>query len=188
MVKAVVFTSVGALFLVRGLFRPVRAVVKNGEIRRCAGKNAFGICDPSLSIRADLGEQVYANASGKVLMVGEDYVHLMSRNEPVILMYQGIVPEVQVNQHVAPGQKLGKSHGNVNFSVTQMGPGGVKFIEPSAWLAARGYKVVLKPKDSNLWCSRGREVAIPSEVRKSCDMHTPEKAGFALLPVNIEMN
>lgn len=188
MVKTVVFTSVGALFLVRGLLRPVRAVVKSGEIRRCAGKNSFGICDTSMGIGTPAEERVYSNASGKVLMIGEDYVHVMSRDEPVILMYQGLNPDVKVNQHVGPGQSLGRSMGTLNFSVTQMGPGGATFIEPASWLAARGYKAVLKSKGNNLWCSHGREVTVPSAVKKNCDIRMPEKAGFALLPVSIEMN
>jgi hypothetical protein len=188
MIKGIVFTSFGALFLARGLLRPVRAVVKRGEVRRCAGRNAFDVCDTSMSIGTPTGEEVHSNTSGKVLMVGDDYIHVMSRDEPVILMYQGVIPIVRANQHVSPGQQLGRSSGTVNFSVTQMGPGGVTFIEPASWLVSRGYKAVLKPKANNLWCTKGREIVVPSSARQKCDFKSPEKSGFALLPVSIEMN
>ena len=189
MIKAVLFTSLGAACLVRGLLRPVRALVSHGEIRRCSGANSFGVCDPSIGVVTTAGEKVYSTLSGKVLTVGADYIHVMSRNEPVIVMYQGLTPSVAAGQYIGVGQRVGTSSGNLNFSVTQMGPGGVQLIPPSAWLAARGCKIVESGNSENaLWCAQGRHISVPASARQNCGLKKPEGASFALLPVSIEMN
>lgn len=188
-VKTVLFTTIGAACLVRGLFRPTRALAKKGSIKRCAGTNSFGVCDPTLAIHTTMDAPIFSTVAGKVLVVGSDYVHVMANNEPVILMYQGVVPKVRSGQFVGPGQELGKSQGNVNFGVTQMGPGGTFLIPPSAWLAARGYKVLSKNMgDKSLWCAQNRNISVPREARQHCEFKTPQGAGFALLPVTVELN
>ncbi len=189
MIKAVLFTSVGAALLIRGLLRPVRALARHGAVRRCSGANSFGVCDPSVGITTAAGEKIYSVLSGKVVTVGADYIHVLSRNEPVIVMYQGIEPSVQAGQHIGVGQRVGHSSGNVNFSVTQMGPGPVALIPPSAWLASRGCSVVEKNQgDKALWCAQGRHISVPTEARQQCGLRKPEGASFALLPVSIEMS
>jgi hypothetical protein len=123
--------------------------------------------------------------TGVVALVGSDYVHVLSRAEPVVLMYQGLVPSVKAGQRVSPGQALGTVQGELAFSVTKMGPDDVAFVEPASWLASRGCRPVFKG-DSDLWCGR-REVLVPKTARDKCEMVLPERAGFALFPVNYEM-
>lgn len=187
MIKAALLATAGVACLTRGLVRPTRALVRRGEVRRCAGTNSFGVCDTTMSIRTPLDETVYSATSGKVLVVGEDYVHVMSRQEPVILMYQGLNSSVGAGQSVRPGQSLGRSHGTISFSVTQMGPEGAQMVEPASWLVSRGQRPVLRGGTS-LWCSGRRNIAIPSSINQQCGLKTPDPSGFALLPVNIQIS
>lgn len=188
MVKAALLASVGAACLIRGLFRPIRALAKSGEIRRCAGTNAFGVCDPSMGIAVAAGASVYSALCGQVVAVGEDYLHVLAEDEPVIVMYQGVAPSVRLGQFLGSGQSVGTSLGDVNFSVTQMGPGGMSLIEPASWLAARGFKVLLNNTGPAHWCAQGRHISVPASARQKCDLRRPEGASFALLPVSVEMN
>lgn len=188
MFKTVLLFATGALCLIRGLHNPIRALVNKGTIRRCEGANSFGICDPSVEVVTTRGESVLATSSGRVVARGKDYVHVLVNNEPVILMYQGLAPSVVIGQFVSVGQELGGSEGTLNFSVTQMGPGTVRVVSPSAWLAARGCRVVASP-DGNVsaWCAQPRNIVIPRETQQQCNFNMPEKAGFALFPVSIEI-
>lgn len=189
MVGTVIWGSLAALTLFRGLFRPVRAVAKSGGVRRCAGDlNQFGVCDTSDLIEVPSGEAVFSTATAKVVSVGEDYVNLVVQNEPVVLMYQGIKPGVKEGQFVGTGQKIGTSSGKVFFSVTSYGQDGPEFLAPSAWLAVRGQKLVLKNTgDSAAYCAQGREIVVPNQAKKNCDLKLPSKAKFALLPVTVEL-
>ena len=190
MVGTVVWGGLGALALFRAVFRPTRAVAKEGAVRRCAGaSNQFGVCDPSDVIDVEAGESVFSTAPAEVVDAGDDYVNLVVQNEPVVLMYQGIVPTVEEGQHVGTGQKIGESTGRVFFSVTQFKPNGVaEFVAPSAWLAVRGQQLVrTNTGDEGAYCAQGREIVVPRDAKLNCDLRLPQKAGFALLPVTAEL-
>jgi hypothetical protein len=143
------------------------------------------VCDPSLSIVTTQGESVFSAARGVVVTVGKDYLHVVVQNEPVILLYQGIQPTAEVGETIAVGQRVGFSEGNVVFSVTQKAPEGFRLISPSGWLASRGFGVVVvNTGDKSLWCAQGRDIVVPRTV---CDLKAPDRAGFALLPVTVEV-
>lgn len=190
MVGTVVWGTLGLVFVARGFYRPHRAVVKTGAVLRCAGtNNQFGVCDPSDVIDTEPGEKVFSTGPAEVVSVGEDYVNLVVQNEPVVLMYQGIVPTVEEGQHVGTGQKIGTSAGRVFFSVTQYTPEGRgEFVPPSAWLAVRGQELVKdNTGDTGLYCAQGREIVVPTAAKTRCNLKSPRRAGFALLPVTVEM-
>lgn len=190
MVGAILWTAVGAAAIFRGFFRPHRAVVKDGAVRRCAGDlNNFGICDPSDVIDTEVGADVFSTGSGIVAEVGPYFVNIVVENDAVVLMYAGIEPTVEKGQNVGTGQKIGTSDGVVSFAVTQFKPGGVaEYVPPSAWLAARGQKLVVNNTGSeDPYCVGGREIIVPDQNQVNCDLHAPRKAGFALLPVSIEI-
>lgn len=189
MTGTVIWGSLAALTLFRGLFRPVRAVAKVGGVRRCAGEdNQFGVCDTSDMVEVPAGAAVFSTASAKVVSVGTDYVNLVVQNETVVLMYHGIEPTVKEGQHVGTGQKIGTSSGKVFFSVTGYGPNGTEFISPSAWLAVRGQQLVLKNTgDVTAYCAQGRNIVVPNAEKNNCNLNLPSKSGFALLPITVEL-
>lgn len=190
MVGTVVWGALGLACVARGFFRPHRAVVQSGSVLRCAGENnQFGVCDPSDVIETEPGEKVFSTGPAKVVSVGEDYVNLVVQNEPVVLMYQGIAPTVEEGQHVGTGQKIGTSSGRIFFSVTQYRPNGVsEFVPPSAWLAVRGQELVIdNTGDQSPYCVQGREIIVPADEKNNCNLRSPRRAGFALLPVTVEM-
>lgn len=187
-----VFMGLGALSLVRGLFRPHRAVLKSGAVARCGGPNQFLVCDPTDTTSTNVGTAAFATAPAKVVAVGERFVHLAVTNEPVFLMYEGIEPSVVEGQHVGRGQKIVTATGPVAFGVWQLAPGAngpvMQVVPAAAWLAARGMKHVTKntgPADK--WCEGGRVIHVPAAVKQACGFRQPDPAKFALLPVQIEM-
>lgn len=190
MVGAILWGAIGTACVVRGFFRPFRAVVRKGAIVRCAGaQNAYGTCDPVDTIETDVGEPVYSVGPAKVVEVGPYYVHLAIQNDAVVVMYEGLEPLVEVGQHVGTGQKIGESDGKVSIIVSQFKPNNVvEYVPPSAWLAVRGLKLVLENEGSDdLYCSGGREIVVPNEYKRNCDLKSPRKAKFALLPVTVEL-
>lgn len=187
-----VFVGLGALALVRGAFRPHRAILKEGTVSRCGGPNQFLVCDPTDAIGTPVSTPAYATAPAKVVAVGERFVHLAVTNEPVFLMYEGIEPSVVEGQHVGRGQKIGTATGPVAFGVWQLAPSDkgpkMQVVPAAAWLAARGMKHVIKntgPADK--WCEGGRVIRVPANVKQACGFRQPDPAKFALLPVQIEM-
>lgn len=189
MLKTALLCLAGTLCLVRGLHNSTRALVKRGQLRRCEGKNGFGVCDPSLEVITTAGESVFSVAPGKIVAVGRDFLHVLVRDEPVILMYQGVDTSLKrLGQSVSSGELLGKSTGTIYFSVTQMGPGGVSVVSPSAWLVSRGCSAVLKNEGNpSLWCAQGRTISIPQIDQRACNFQMPDRAGFSLLPVSVEL-
>lgn len=186
------FGATSALFLLRGLWNPHRAVVKEGGVASCPGPDD-GVCQDTLALQAAPGTPVYATGSGTVVMAGDRFVHIQVSNEPVVLHYFGVTPDVQVGQHVSRGRAIGvaRDDGPVEFGVTGLvpqsnGPELVSF-EPSSWLAARGYEPSVKKLTggSDMWCAGGRHVTVPKAVHQNCGLESPSKARFALLPVSI---
>lgn len=190
-----VLGALGVGALVKGFFRPHRAVAKKGTVARCSGPNQYGVCDPADALAVPAGDAIYATGAGKVVAVGDRFVHILVGNEPVILMYDGIEPDVIEDQYVGRGQTIGYSTGTVFFSVTELGPGRsgslpyvASNVAPSAWLAARGMKEVVKNTGAgNRWCEQGRNIAVPVDAGRACRLQKPDPAGFALLPVSVSV-
>jgi hypothetical protein len=196
LITPIVYTSAGILLLLRGLFRGNRAVVRKGGVSRCSGPSPFGSCDPSDAIEAAAGTNAYSVASGRVMAVGQDFIHILVGNEPVILMYAGIKPTVVEGQYVGRGQYVGvvDEGGMVHFSVTELvrdsGPLGyvARAVPPSGWLAARGARhAVTNTGAGTKWCEGGREIAVPDAAATSCNMKRPEPGMFGLLPIRVEI-
>jgi hypothetical protein len=186
----------GGICLLRGLFRPHRAVVRKGGVARCSGTSSFGTCDPSDAIQADPGTNVYAVVAGRVAAVGDRFVHVVAGSEPVVVMCDGIVPGVIEGQYVGRGQRIGTvgADGTVYFSVTEMvrseGPLGYTMapLPPSAWLASRGVRHAAKNTgDGSRWCEGGRNIQVPQGAMSSCDFKRPEPGMFGLLPITVDM-
>jgi len=187
-----VFMGLGAAALVRGIFRPHRAVVREGTVSRCGGPNQFRVCDPTDTIQAPAGTPVYAVAPGKIVAVGEDFLHIVTSNDDAILMYEGLTPNVVEGQFVGRGQKLGDTSGPLNFGVWQFAPSAtgavLQQVPAGAWLAARGARHASKNTGAeDKWCEGGRVIHVPKATADSCKFRQPDAARFALLPVQIDM-
>jgi hypothetical protein len=185
------FGGVGALFVVRGLWNPHRALTHSGAVASCPGPDNGG-CQDTLAIEAEPGTPIYSVGSGTVIAVGDRWLHIQVANEPVVLHYSGLTPSVAVGQTVGRGRRIGdaRQDGPVEFGVTGMinenGSAALASLEPRSWLAARGFNLTVKrTPESALWCGPGRHVAVPQPVHMGCGLRMPEKSNFALLPVSI---
>jgi len=179
------FGAVGTVALVRGLWNSSRALVSKGTLKSCAGPGSFG-CDSADIIVTTKGETVYTVAPGKVVARGEDFVHILSAYEPVILYYGGIAPSVVEGATVSLGQAIGVSGGELAFAVTGFLPlNKVVTIVPGAWLTARGMQHIAG-NSSKEYCNTGRAVTVPSQV-KDCKFVLPAKPGFSILPISVDM-
>jgi hypothetical protein len=184
-VVPLILGALGALALARGLWRSSRAVVTNGKVTRCAGPSSFGGCDGTDVITTGKGEPVYAMAGGTIIAKGDDFVHLLSSYEPVILAYTGLAPSVKEGDTVWIGQSLGLSGGEVAFSASQIDGQNLVRLVPGAWLSSRGLQHVAGNTTSD-YCNSGRTMTVPAQV-KSCGFKLPQKPGFTLLPVSVDM-
>lgn len=186
-----VLGGIAGLALVKALFRPHRAVVREGGVAACPGANRYKVCDASLAIDAPAGTGVFANASGRIAAIGDRFVHLATHDEPVVLMYDGVVPgsSLKEGQYVGRGQQLGESRGRVYFSVTQFMPGGkIVKVDPSSWLASRGQKIASSYTGAGTsWCEQGRNIEVPVDAGRTCNLYEPDRGGFALLPVTVSV-
>ena len=192
----IAYGVLGAACLLRGLFRPHRALVKSGRVARCSGANGYGSCDAADTLQSDPGEPAYAVAPGKIVAVGEDFVNLLATNDTVILMYQGIIPKVVEGQYVGRGQRLGavSDAGLLRFSVTEIvrSDGALGYstevLPPSAWLAARGAThFVHDLGEGAKWCEGGRAIHVPQTAMSACSMKRPEPGKFGLLPIEVDL-
>lgn len=194
----IAFGALGVAATVRGAFRPYRAVLREGTVNRCSGRTALGTCDSTDQINAPKGTAAYALAPGVVAAAGETFVQIVASNEPVILLYSNIAPDVVEGQNVGRGQAIGSSLGPVTFGVWQFrrvtlasGQEGIQMqrVPPSAWLAARGMRHVVKDTGSGeKWCEGGRHITVPRDAKTACDLKQPYGASFGLLPVEINMS
>jgi hypothetical protein len=186
-----VLGAIAGVAIVKTFFRPFRAVVKEGSVEACPGTRRGSVCDPSLVISTPQGSPVYSTVGGRVAAVGDSFVVVASLYEPVFVMMDGVVPgDVEEGQYVGRGQKLGESTGRVYFSVTEFLPGGaMASVDPSSWLASRGQKIAYKNTDpGSTWCEGGRHIEVPQSAGRACDLHEPDKGGFALLPVSVSVD
>jgi hypothetical protein len=185
-----VLGGIAGLALVKTLFRPHRAVVREGGVAGCPGLQSKTVCDASLVIDTQPGTAVYATAGGRAVAVGSTFLHLASASEPVILMYDGVVPDVTEGQYVGRGQQIGVSlRGRVFFSVTQfVSGGGIVKVDPASWLATRGQKIAASyDGPGTSWCEQGRHIEVPVSAGRACNLYEPEKGAFALLPVSVSV-
>jgi len=192
-----VYMGLGTLCLVRGLFRPHRAVVKSGEIESCPGANSFGKCDPFLTLASTPGEKIFSVAPARVVAVGDTFVHLLTTNDTCVLMYVGMVPDVEEGQYVGRGQRIGivDERGSLRFSVTQLVPapaedGGIiaETVPPSAWLAVRGFRIFVHDEGTGAeWCGGGRRIDVPADAKLACGMRRPAGGKFGLLPIEVNL-
>lgn len=186
-----VFGGMGLLFGLRGLWNPHRAIAHEASLGGCPGP-ASGRCQDTIALSAPAGTAVYAAGSGTVVAVGDRFVHVQLENEPVVLHYFGVTPDVSVGQHVGRGRKIGAADGKgpVEFGVTgilnENGSAVLASIEPRSWLAVRGFSLTVKRMDpTEVWCGPGRHISVPKAVHQGCGLINPDKAGFALLPVSV---
>ena len=192
-----VFGALGVLFVVRGVFRPHRAVARSGSVDRCSGPNGYGTCDPSDTLRSRVGDDVFSTAPAKVIAVGETFVHLLALNDAVILMYDGVIPDVSEGHYVGKGQKIAVvDEGNVvRFSVTQLEPSEqsalgyqARVVPPSGWLASRGMRHFVKDQgDGTKYCEGGRHITVPTQANGACNMLRPQPGRFGLIPIHVEL-
>lgn len=175
------FGAAGAAALVRGLWHPHRAAVDEGRVLICAGAE----CSPEMTL--DCGERVYALGGGRIVMAEPGDVHLRVGNEPVIVAYSGLQPDVRDGQYVLRGQRVGACSGQVSLSVWRVNADkSLTPLEPAAWLASRGYRVAVKSTgDEGSWCEQGRKIQIPSSVHTDCGIVAGSEPGFALLPISV---
>lgn len=182
-----VLGALGTIFALRGLWNPHRAVVRKGDVASCPGPDSLGVCHPTVAINAPPGSPVLSAGGGQVVSVGPDWLHVQVSNEPVVLFYRGVKPTVAEGAHLWRGQKLGEAQGQVLFGVWEVINGQLVPIEPSSWLAARGYKIAASSTGAeDLWCEQKRHILVPKTVHATCKLRNPSAAGFALLPVSIE--
>lgn len=186
------FGGAGALFLLRGLWNPQRAVLQTGGVESCPGPEGSG-CQDTIALSSAPGTSVYAVGSGTVVLVGDRFVHVQLSNEPVIVHYFGLSPDVAVGQYVNRGRKIGvtRDDGPLEFGVTGLVPAAngaaLASVEPASWLAARGFKLSVKTLSAgaDAWCAQGRHIMVPKPVHQQCGLLGPSKSSFALLPVTI---
>ena len=193
-IAATSYAIIGALCLLRGVWRPHRAILREGQVTRCSGQSSYGSCDPSIALSAPTGTRVYAVAPGRIMAAEDGFLHILADNEPVLLMYAGLAPSVHEGTYVGRGQTIGTvGEGTVHFSVSEMVPADnalgyqLQALPPSAWLAARGMRTAAKREPTALWCDQGRSINVPPEAMRSCDFLRPEPGKFGLLPIQVEM-
>ncbi len=187
-VATYVWGGIGALALLRGLWNANRAVVKAGEAADCPGPVSGGGCSTTILIAAAEGTPVYSVGGGRIVSVGPNWVHVEVKNEPVILYYGGLKPSVRDGAYAWRGGKLGTvpSSKQIEFGVWEVTKDGVVPLEPSSWLAARGYRLAVKQTGKgDAWCEQKRKIVVPKSAHQTCKLGMPEAAGFALLPVSI---
>lgn len=183
-----VLGALAAVAALKALWRPHRAVVREGAVARCPGGTSYGSCDPTLQISAPAGAHVYSTAQGHVVAVGPDWLHIAASHEPVVLYYDGVTPEVGEGQYVGRGQTIGASTGRTYFGVTQFSADGSENIDPSSWLASRGQKIAAKyTGPGTSWCEQGRHIQVPQAAGSACDLQEPDRPHFALLPVTVDI-
>ncbi len=175
-----IFGTLGTISLVRGLYHSKRYVVEKGTIE-CSGLRNL-TCSPTEIIDTIPGESVNSLCNGVVAAVGDNFLHVVAYDEPVILYYYGILSELKVNDKVGLGQKLGiVEKEKLEFGVTEMYPNkgqiGLKSIIPVTWLSSRGLKLVNSNIGKKVWCE-GSHINIPQST--CTDYKIASKPPFAL--------
>lgn len=187
---AIVWTTVGAVALVRAFWHPHRALVKNGFTSACEGANN---CSPYLVVESAEGAgPVYSAARGRVVRAAGSSVWIIPNREAVVLEYIGDLQlMVSEGQTVWQGEQIA-SAGQLKFAVWRIDTSGgsVKYtpLSPSAWLASRGLRISVKKHavvaEGSNWCEGGRTLAMP-ESAFQCGLRLPKPSAVALLPITV---
>lgn len=188
---AMFWGTVGVAAAVRALYRPFRAVMRNGFPSRCA---AEGGCEPSMTIDSFEGQsEIYALGSGTVVGAAPNGIYIALNSEPTIVEYAAdpgqLVPQVTTGEHVSAGQQIGLAK-RVKFAVYMIDRSGAigRAFEPASWLANHGLSVSHQAHKTSgaVWCAGGRKLIVPQAVA-NCGMRLPPPNGFALLPISATM-
>lgn len=193
---AVVLGALGVGAAVRTFYHPNRAVVADGFVLRCAADPG---CAPAMVIESYAGKApIFSTVAGRVVGATVSQIMIVSKDEPVMVVYDGetdrggLDPQVSFGDDVGLGQQVGLGS-RVNFSVRvalRAADGQAKWVpnEPAAWLAARGLRVSAKKRagGGSQWCEGGRKIVVPKHVGE-CGIRLPSPGAFMLLPVSITM-
>lgn len=185
------WAAITAGLLWRTFFRPYRAVVAKGFPTSCPGPVGGG-CVTAMIIQGSPGATpVYAVTSGFAAVSSDGTLSIASDREPVIVSYGSGAAQIFVKngQKVGLGQELAVMS-QVSFTVTELTVDsknniGMQPIDPSAWLAARGLKIAQSGNVvSDLWCTHGRNIAVPTATL-GCGVKLPDPSALMLLPVTV---
>ncbi len=182
-----VFGAIGAAALLRGLWNPRRALAKEARVEDCPGGSS---CDPTVTLSLEPGSTVYSAGSGRVVSVGPDWIQIALSDEPIVLGYFNVRPDVQPGQDVGRGQAiaampLAPLTKELRFGVWAVTGTVLGAIEPTSWLAAHGFALASTMPDSPLWCAQGRHITVPADVHNVCKLGMPAQPDFLLLPVTV---
>ncbi len=191
---AMFWGTVGVAAAVRALYRPFRAVMRDGFASRCAAEG----CSPNMVVDSFSGQsEIYAPVGGTVVATTGSSIYIAIGSEPTLLEYSA--DPGQINVQVIPGEVVGAGQqiglaSRVRFGVYDLertGNGGAKIgrpYEPASWLANHGCTVSHKKHKTTgeVWCEGGRKLVVPATVAK-CGLRLPPPNGFALLPVSATM-
>lgn len=179
-----VFGALAGACLVRGLWNATRAVAGQAKLVGCPGGAG---CNPTVSL--DVKGDLYSACSGTVVSVGDTWVQIAADDEPVVLGYFGLAPSVVVGQGVGRGQPVGSAHGHVGFGVWAVSGQALSPIEPTSWLASRGFALAADMGNplpgTELWCGGGSKIVVPPDVHNVCKFGMPAQPDFLLFPVSI---
>jgi hypothetical protein len=185
---ALFWGAVGTAAAVRALYRPDRALIKDGFVLRCAATSG---CDPAMTIQSFEGTQaVFAPMAGVIVSASGISCQIVPNGEAVLLDFSGSAQfQVTAGDHVGAGQQIGLASA-FSFSVYELGrnPDGhakiLGALEPASWLAVHGIRVSSKShKHTELWCEGGRKIVAPPAVANCLKL--PPPSGYALLPISV---
>jgi len=191
---AMFWGTIAAAATVRVLYRPFRAVMRDGFASRCAAEG----CSPNMVVDSFSGQsEIYAPVGGTVVSTTGSSIYIAIGSEPTLLEYSA--DPGQINVQVIPGEVVGAGQqiglaSRVRFGVYDLertAGGGAKIgrpYEPASWLANHGCTVSHKKHKTTgeVWCEGGRKLVVPATVAK-CGLRLPPPNGFALLPVSATM-
>jgi hypothetical protein len=190
-IGAIFWGTIGVAAVARALYRPHRALIRDGFVSKCAATTG---CEPSMTVDAFEGTQaIFAPMAGNVVSTGPHTVYIVPNGEAVLLEYTSdsasFTPQVAVGEKVGSGQQLGLAS-RIRFAVyeilrTQDGSAKIgAALEPASWLAVHGIRVSSKkhPATEN-WCEGGRKIVAPANVANCLKL--PPPSGYALLPISV---
>lgn len=191
---AMFWGTIGVAAAVRVLYRPFRAVMRDGFASRCAAEG----CSPNMVIDSFSDQsEIYAPAGGTVVSTTPTSIFVALAGESTLLEYSGsagqIVVQVVPGEHVTAGQQIGLAKrlffGVYDIERTASGAAKIgRPYEPASWLANHGCTISHKKHKTTgqVWCESGRKLVVPAAVAK-CGLRLPPPNGFALLPVSATM-
>lgn len=197
-VTSVILGGLALALAVRGLHRPHRALVQDGYVSRCSGKDG-GTCREFVEVQSARGvAPVYSTTAGTVVESSNSFfgmpmsvVMIASSYEPVVLVYGNLTQlMVKPGDNVVIGQQIGLAE-QLAFAVLQVerkndGTKVAHRLEPTSWLAARGMGVShRRTQPAVQWCDQGRNQRIPAAVL-DCGMKLPAPVSFLALPVSLQ--